>query len=111
MYSFTTEYQRASLTILPTENYNLPFMGHKNLYLSSLLVTCHQSSRLYGVITGSRRASSIICLDFFKYSILCAFHVSHFVQPTGSNDGRPDRDAGLFFWVSGTFDISAFFCL
>ena len=24
-------------------------MGHKNPYLSSLLVTCHQSSRLYGV--------------------------------------------------------------
>ena len=24
-------------------------MGHKNQYLSSLLVTCHQSSRLYGV--------------------------------------------------------------
>ena len=38
-----------SLTILPTENYNLPFMGHKIPYLSSLLVTCHQSSRLYGV--------------------------------------------------------------
>ena len=49
MYSSTTEYQRTSLTILPTENYNLPFMGHKIPYLSSLLVTCHQSSRLYGV--------------------------------------------------------------
>ena len=49
VYSSTTEYQRASLTILPTGNYKLPFMGHKILYLSSLLVTCHQSSRLYGV--------------------------------------------------------------
>ena len=49
VYSSTTEYQRAFLTILPTENYNLPFMGHKIPYLSSLLVTCHQSSRLYGV--------------------------------------------------------------
>ena len=49
MYSSTIEYQRASLKNLPTENYNLPFMGHKNPYLSSLLVTCHQSSRLYGV--------------------------------------------------------------
>ena len=49
MYSSTTEYQRTSLTILPTENYNLPFMGHKIPYLSSLLVTCHQSSWLYGV--------------------------------------------------------------
>ena len=39
-----------SLTILPTENYNLPFMGHKIPHLSSLLVTCHQSSRLYGVV-------------------------------------------------------------
>ena len=45
-----TEYQRASLTISPSQNYNLPFMGHKILYLSSLLVTCHLSSRLYGVI-------------------------------------------------------------
>ena len=54
MYLSTTEYQRASLTILPTENYDLPFMGHKISYLSSLLVTCHQSSRLYGVLsTGS----------------------------------------------------------
>ena len=50
MYSSTTEYRRASLTILPTENNNRPFMGHKIMYLSSLLVTCHQSSRLYGVI-------------------------------------------------------------
>ena len=25
-------------------------MGHKIPYLSSLLVTCHQSSRLYGVV-------------------------------------------------------------
>ena len=49
MYSSTTEYQRASLTNLPTENYNLAFMGHKISYLSSLLVTCHQSSQLYGV--------------------------------------------------------------
>ena len=49
VYSSTTVYQRASLTILPTGNYNLPFMGHKIPYLSSLLVTCHQSSRLYGV--------------------------------------------------------------
>ena len=54
VYSSTTEYQRASLTILPTGNYNLPFMGHKIPYLSSLLVTCHQSSRSYGVITASR---------------------------------------------------------
>ena len=50
MYSPTTEYQRASLTILPTANYNLPFMGHKLLYLPSLLVTCHQSSGLYSVM-------------------------------------------------------------
>ena len=50
MYSSTTEYQRASLTILPTENYDLPFMGHKIPYLSSLLVTCHQCSQLYSVI-------------------------------------------------------------
>ena len=50
VYSSTIEYQRASLTILPTGNYNLPFMGHKIPYLSSLLVTCHQSSRLYGVL-------------------------------------------------------------
>ena len=49
MYSSKTEYQKASLTILPTEIYNLPFMGHKTPYLSSLLVTCHHSSRLYGV--------------------------------------------------------------
>ena len=49
VYSSITEYPRASLTILPTGNYNLPFMGHKIPYLSSLLVTCHQSSRLYGV--------------------------------------------------------------
>ena len=51
MYSSTTEYQRASLTILPTINYNLPFIGHKIPYLSSLLVTCNQSSRLYGVVS------------------------------------------------------------
>ena len=51
VYSFTTEYQRASLRILPTENYNLPFMWSKIPFLSSLLVTCHQSSRLYGVHT------------------------------------------------------------
>ena len=38
-----------SLTILPIENYNQPFIGHKISYLSSLLVTCHLSSRLYGV--------------------------------------------------------------
>ena len=50
MYSSTTEYQRASLTILPTENYNPPSMGQKIPYLSSLLVACHQSSRLYGVV-------------------------------------------------------------
>ena len=50
VYSSTTEYQRASLLFLPTENYNLPFMGHEIPYPSSLLVTCHQSSRLYGVI-------------------------------------------------------------
>ena len=49
MYSLPTKYQSASLTILPTVNYNLPFMGHKIPYLSSLLVTCHLSSRLYGV--------------------------------------------------------------
>ena len=49
VYSPTTEYQRASVTFLPTENNNLPFMGHKIPYLSSLLVTCHLSSRLYGV--------------------------------------------------------------
>ena len=48
MYSLPTKYQSASLTILPTVNYNLPFMGHKIPYLSSLLVTCHLSSRLYG---------------------------------------------------------------
>ena len=51
MYSSTTEFQRASLTILPTVNYNPPSMGHKIPYLSSLLVTCHQSNRLYGVTT------------------------------------------------------------
>ena len=51
VYSATTEYQRTSLTILPTENYNLPFKGHKIPYLSSLLVTCHQSSRLNSVNT------------------------------------------------------------
>ena len=50
VYLSTIEYQRASLRILPIENYNLPFMRPKIPYLSSLLVTCHQSSRLYGVI-------------------------------------------------------------
>ena len=40
----------SSLTILPTENYNLPFIGHKIPYLSSLLVSFHQSSRLYDVM-------------------------------------------------------------
>ena len=50
VYSPTIEYQRASLRILPIENYDLPFMRPKIPYLSSLLVTCHQSSRLYGVI-------------------------------------------------------------
>ena len=48
-YSSTTEFQRPSLIFLPSENYNLHFMGYKNPYLSSLLVTCHQNSRLYGV--------------------------------------------------------------
>ena len=49
VYLSTIEYQRASLRILPIKNYNLPFMPPKIPYLSSLLVTCHQSSRLYGV--------------------------------------------------------------
>ena len=49
MYSLPTKYQSASLTILPTVNYNLPFMAHKIPYLSSLLVTFNLSSRLYGV--------------------------------------------------------------
>ena len=57
VYSSTTEYQRTSLTILPTENYNLPSMGHKIPYLSSLLVTCHQSSRLYGVFMSPSQIS------------------------------------------------------
>ena len=50
VYLSTIEYQRASLRILPIKHYNLPFMRPKIPYLSSLLVTCHQSSRLYGVI-------------------------------------------------------------
>ena len=62
VYSSTTEYQRASLTILPTGNYNLPFMGHKIPYLSSLLVTCHQSSRLYGVWEQNFSTSGTISL-------------------------------------------------
>ena len=64
MYSSTTEYQRTSLTILPTENYNLPFMAHKIPYLSSLLVTCHQSSRLYGVVMKPSSCSTPTCLQF-----------------------------------------------
>ena len=33
VYSSTIEYQKASLKFLPAENYNIPFLGHKNLYL------------------------------------------------------------------------------
>ena len=51
VYLSIIEYQRAFLRILPIENYNLPFMRPKIPYLSSLLVTCHQSSRLYGVMS------------------------------------------------------------
>ena len=65
VYSSTTEYQRASLTILPTENYNLHFMEHKIPYLSSLLVTCHQSSRLYGVINKLKHevSKNVVCAN------------------------------------------------
>ena len=66
VYSPTTEYQKASLTILPIEIYNLPFMGHKIPYLSSLLVTCHLSSRLYGVMP-STKFSWTIFLNWTKW--------------------------------------------
>ena len=54
-----------SLTILPTENYNLPFMGHKIPYLSSLLVTCHQSSRLSNYYNVSSWRNTPIKLTHF----------------------------------------------
>ena len=63
VYLSTIEYQRASLRILPIENYNLPFMRPKIPYLSSLLVTCHQSSRLYGVDLRSTFVDSIVVFD------------------------------------------------
>ena len=50
VYSSTNEYQRASLCDLQTKNYNLSFMRPKMLNLSSLLVICHQRSRLYCVL-------------------------------------------------------------
>ena len=100
MFSSTTEYHRASLTIMPTVNYILPFIGHKIRYLSSSLVTYHQSSRLYGVFKSlkqtiiSRKSqqfssgpveknfilSGIACLynktqNFFNIITVCLKHV------------------------------------
>ena len=61
---------------MPTENYNLPFMGHKSPYLSSLLVTCHQSSRLYGVtMFACRLLFWILKLSYCKHEYLrCVSH-------------------------------------
>ena len=64
VYLSTIEYQRASLRILPIENYNLPFMRPKIPYLSSLLVTCHQSSRLYGVFNMSCKPTNTATRTF-----------------------------------------------
>ena len=75
MYSSTTKYQMASLKILPTGKYNLPFIGHKNPYLSSLLVTCHQSSRLYGVI------KHILYLSSINRSIIQSIDTSGVASP------------------------------
>ena len=77
VYSSTTEYQRASLTILPTGNYNLPFMGHKIPYLSSLIVTCHQSSRLYGVLQILEGVSTQNSLPFWKPTKIVPLEIEH----------------------------------
>ena len=72
VYSSTTEYRRASLTILSTKKYNLPFMGHKNPYLSSLSSACFcrisQQSQVYSSTTEYRRASLTI-LSTKKYNL------------------------------------------
>ena len=70
VYLSTIEYQRASLRILPIENYNLPFMRPKIRYLSSLLVTCHQSSRLYGVFKFRNFREDFILRSFVKIKSL-----------------------------------------
>ena len=75
VYLSTIEYQRASLRILPIENYNLPFMRPKIPYLSSLLVTCHKSSRLYGVILSHFQN------DYSHLLFWCSLHISEQMQP------------------------------
>ena len=75
MFSSTTEYHRASLTILPTVNYNLPFIGHKIRYLSSLLVTFHQSSRCTGCAS---LLSMLIETDYTFKKITAVFFGSCF---------------------------------